>query len=416
MNTTFNLWLNSKPRVDGTFEIFIRVTQDRKHKSVKTGITVASKTEFNKKAKYGQWIRGKSGSIKNLNNILENKLNELKDKYHKLDSAENNPSKERLINLFKGEAPGDFMIFLNRIIERFSNAGSYRSAKRYNQLRNKLISFSGSNLPFDRLTVTFMKDFQDSLTGLHQNTIYEHFKNLKAAVNQAINEDVFSSDKNPFIRFKVDQVTTSKERLTEKEIKAIQNAKIKKDDPLWHIRNYFLFSFYAGGIRAGDLMTLKWDNVQDGNLTYVMSKTVKKKLISKSIPILPEAEKILNIYNSKNEKDEFIFPILNPSLANKINSDKRIKSGEEVKFFNAISSRNADINKKLKALADLAGIAKKLTFHIARHSFADYAINKGINPKALQKILGHEKFATTETYINSIQNKLVDDEMRKLFA
>ena len=56
MNTTFNLELNGKAGQNGLHEVFLRITQNRKHKRLKLGISV-KKADFNRKARYGKWIR-----------------------------------------------------------------------------------------------------------------------------------------------------------------------------------------------------------------------------------------------------------------------------------------------------------------------------------------------------------------------
>ncbi len=418
MNTSFNLWVNNKPRAkDGTFDIFIRVTQNRRHKSLKTGITISNLSDFNAKAKGENWIRGRADNVKKLNKDLGDKLVAIKQKWRELQQMDQAASKERIIQAYSGEGSSNFLTFLNRIIARFQGSGSYRSAKRYGQLFNKLVAFHGSELPFDIITVSFLKDFETSMNGLHQNTIYEHFKNFKAALNQAIDEDLIRADRNPFRRFRIDHVSTNKEKLTEEEIGRLKGLKLDPTTTLGHTLNCFLFAFYCGGIRAGDLITLKWENIEDGNLTYVMSKTRKSKLIKKSVPLMPESLAILHNYERPGlSSSDFIFGMLDNKMSKLIDREKKFRSGYEVKIYNQIASRNTILNKNLKKIAELAGITKPLTFHIARHSFAQYALNRDMNPKILQAILGHEKFATTENYISTLNNKKVEDAMLDIFS
>ncbi len=417
MNTTFNFWVNSTPRSDKTYEIYLRVTQNRNHKSIKTGITIGNRSDFNPKAKPLKWIRGLDANAKKLNDSLDKKLTLIKDKFLSLENSIDSPSKERIIKSFASKSTSDFMEFLNRIIERFNEGGNYRSSKRYGQLKNKLLAFHGdSPLPFDLIDVTFLKDFRISMIDLHQNTIYEHFKNFKASMNQAIEEDIIKVDQSPFGKYKVSAVTTSKEKLTEDEIRLLKALNLEYGSSLWHTLNCFLLAFYCGGIRAGDLIMMRWSNIVDGNLTYVMSKTRNNKLLEKSVPLIPDALAILKHYEHDGlTENDFIFNLLNREYSKFISRERKIKSGYEVKIFNQIASKNTILNRDLKKIAELAGITKKVTFHIARHSFAQYALDRDINPKVLQSILGHEKFATTETYIETLKNKKVEDAMLKIF-
>ncbi len=418
MNTTFNLWLNNKPNKDGRINIFIRTTQNRKHKLVKSGVSIAKVSDFDPKGTRGNWIRGRSIEVKKANIRLKEKLAELETILEQLEKEEKNPSKERLLKKFEGDFQGNFLAYLKKILDRLDAGGKYRSFKRYNQLYNKLVEFEGSNtIPFDQLTVSYLKDFQSYLSNLHQNSIYEHFKNLKATFNAAIQEQIIAPEKNPFIFFKVFQTSTNREKLSEDELDRLKALELTEGSLLWHSRNYFFFSFFTGGIRAGDLIAMKWESIADGRLSYVMAKTRNSKLIKKQIPLIAEAEAILSHYRKDDSRaDQFIFGLLKEEYSKLIDNENKIKSGHEKKVYNAIASRNTILNRDLKKLAALADITKPLTFHIARHSFADYAIKKGIPPRALQEILGHQKFETTErTYINSQNNQLVNDAMKNLF-
>jgi site-specific recombinase XerD len=416
MNTTYNFWANNRPNVRGSYDIFIRVTQARKHKLIKTGVTVSKRDNLRSNAKQDNWIKGGGLSTKKDNESLAVALRTLKDDAAFLNRQARNPSKERIINKYRGETSQDFMKFLDRIIKRFEKAGSHRTAKRYRSLLNKLAAFESDAIPFDSITVTFLKDFEGYMANLHQNTRYELFKCMKAAFNQAIQEDEIAGDQNPFLRFKFRQVPTSKEKLTMQEIKAIQKLKLPKDSTLNHTRNCFMFAFYCGGIRAGDIITMRWQNIQGGNLSYVMAKNRNSKLTKRNIPLLAEAKKILKQYQGKDSKPEnFIFGELDNSHSKLINAEKGISIGHHKRIYNLIGSRNAILNKNLKKLAVMAKITKPLTFHIARHSFAQYAIDNDTPPKVLQAILGHGKFATTEIYLHGLQDNKVSDEMERLF-
>ena len=57
MATTFNLELNNKPTRKNTYNILLRITQDRKHRRIKSSIELRSPKDYNPKAKQGNWIR-----------------------------------------------------------------------------------------------------------------------------------------------------------------------------------------------------------------------------------------------------------------------------------------------------------------------------------------------------------------------
>ncbi len=74
---------------------------------------------------------------------------------------------------------------------------------------------------------------------------------------------------------------------------------------------------------------------------------------------------------------------------------------------------NQRINSYLKEIADLCGIKKNLTFHMARHTFATMSISKGVPMESVSKMLGHTNIRITQIYAR-ITNKKVERDMEEL--
>jgi site-specific recombinase XerD len=78
------------------------------------------------------------------------------------------------------------------------------------------------------------------------------------------------------------------------------------------------------------------------------------------------------------------------------------------KFFPTIS--NKKLNSYLKEIADVCGIKKNLTFHIARHTFATtVTLSNGVPIETVSKLLGHTKLFTTQIYARVVESKISED-------
>ena len=68
------------------------------------------------------------------------------------------------------------------------------------------------------------------------------------------------------------------------------------------------------------------------------------------------------------------------------------------------------LNGYLKEIADICGINKPLTFHIARHTFATtVTLTTGVPIESIGKMLGHTKLSTTQIYAKVVESKLGAD-------
>jgi site-specific recombinase XerD len=78
------------------------------------------------------------------------------------------------------------------------------------------------------------------------------------------------------------------------------------------------------------------------------------------------------------------------------------------RLFPSIS--NQKLNSYLKEIADVCGITKNLTFHIARHTFATtVTLSNGVPMESVSKLLGHSKITTTQIYAKVIERKVSED-------
>jgi integrase len=71
---------------------------------------------------------------------------------------------------------------------------------------------------------------------------------------------------------------------------------------------------------------------------------------------------------------------------------------------------NQKVNGYLKEIADLCGITKNITSHLARHTFATtVTLTNGVPLESVSKMLGHKSIRTTQHYAKILDRKVSDD-------
>ena len=429
---TFRFELNGRPTKNKTYVVYLRVTVGGKRKLIKTMVEIARPSDFNAKCKGENWVRGGVHDAKKLNAQLADILAKAKETYKELDK-EGEVTTVALAKEMNTEVVSpSFMAFARERAQMIYDNGGWRNWRKYCGLINKLEAFRKKRRMADitvaDMTVELLTRLDNFLHKwenerepgklLHPNTIEVQFNILRTLVHRAIEVGIMEASKDPFLVFKYKGVKTVKEKLDDSEMERIINLELEEGSLIWHCKNYFLFSYYCAGIRAADLIQLRWGNVAgSGRLHYQMGKNHKER----DLLLVEQAVEILRHYHCEDVKaTDYIFPLLSndAEYAGYVTqADKdRMKPELRHKMYQDISSKNALINKYLKKIAEKAEIAKPLSMHISRHSFAHIAQEAGAESSAIKNILGHSNLATTERYMGSFDTSKTDETLRNVFA
>lgn len=429
---TFRFELNGRPTKNKTYVVYLRVTVGGKRKLIKTMVEIARPSDFNAKCKGENWVRGGVRDAKVLNAQLADILARAKETYKELDK-EGKVTTVALAKEMNTEVVSpSFMEFTRERAQMIYDNGGWRNWRKYCGLINKLDAFRKKRRMADitvaDMTVELLTRFDNFLhkwenerepgKPLHPNTIEVQFNILRTLVHRAIEVGIMEASRDPFLVFKYKGVKTVKEKLDDSEMERIINLELEEGSLIWHCKNYFLFSYYCAGIRAADLIQLRWGNVTgSGRLHYQMGKNHKER----DLLLVEQAMEILSHYHREDAKaTDYIFPLLSndAEYAGYVTqADKdRMKPELRHKMYQDISSKNALINKYLKKIAEKAEIAKPLSMHISRHSFAHIAQEAGAESSAIKNILGHSNLATTERYMGSFDTSKTDETLRNVFA
>ncbi len=308
-----------------------------------------------------------------------------------------------------GETAPDFLSYFENRIAEFRDRGQHGSVDAYKPVLAKLRDYTkrtthGSTLAFDELTVAFLRGFHTYLRKVHdngQNTITKNLGYIRTVLYTAIREGLFPQEKNPFFQLRLNSKRASSSRLTIEEIWRLEDL-VLEPGLLNDVRNYFIFAFYAAGMRISDVIQLVGDHIRlvGGiyRIEYTMAKTSDPSF---SMPLLPKAEEILRFYGWPNvSREEYVFPIM----------PQHIRRGTEEAFMER-KRKTALLNKYLKELAKLCDIDIRLTTHVARHSWAAYMDDNNLPIQRIQQTLSHKDTKTTQVYLHSLRSGMFDEEL-----
>lgn len=372
--------------------INIRITKKSKVKYLPTGYSVSLKDwdfEKNKvKTSYPNSVR--------LNNVLSNMLIEYENKLIEVESKQKHITVDSIKNKIRDKDVTQFFPYANKYIARYEAKGKVGSFRRAKSVLEKLSLYCGEQKPIiEEIDLKFLHDYETHMRTELKNldsTIHANFKLIKTIILNYIKEGNMSHDKNPFLHYKIKPNAPERDYLSEEELLRIENLKLKPGSGLYHHRNIYIFSAYAGGLRISDVLQLRWGNFDGEKLSLRIQKTDQPL----SIKIPDQAIKIIKLYKTKDSRPiDFIFPLLRCADLN-----------NELELFRAISSATAYTNGDLKDIAKMAGINKKISFHTARHTFATRALQKGMRIEYVSKFLGHKDIRETQIYAKIINKEL----------
>ena len=381
----------NKESANNLIPLYLRIIKDRKVKYVSIGHNVNPKywNELENKVKKSH------PNAQYLNNFIAHKIAEAERIILELEIKSQPISSVRIKESLLGKSYTDFFVYAEKFLDSLSRSGKIGTYRSYIGIISKLKLYCQNKaLLFDDITVTFLSQYEDYLrNNLNNktNTIYSNFKVIRKIFSNAIKEDLFPYEKNPFLKFSFTKEPGVRDYLTEDELKQIENLKLEPGTMMFHHCNSYIFSAYTG-IRISDLLQLKWKNFDGDHIIFKIQKTGN----TISIKLPNKALDIINSYDNKNSNpDDYIFPML-----------KNSRSQQDL--FNRISSATAHTNKNLKIIARKEGIDKNVTFHTSRHTWATRALRKGIRIEYVSKLLGHTDGRKTQIY-----SRIVNEELDK---
>lgn len=191
--------------------------------------------------------------------------------------------------------------------------------------------------------------------------------------------------------------------------------------------NYRQYQFLLEtGLRTGEMIGLTWDAIDFEERTLTVNKTLEYRFSRgqwvagppktvagyRTIPLTDKAYNILKeVYENRSFRKESRELGRQLEYMDVISGKTRVLDMRDLVFINyrtGMPNKNSSYDTHLYKICDKAGV-KRISMHALRHTYATRAIERGMNPKVLQKLLGHANLQTTmDRYVH-----VTDDSKRE---
>lgn len=391
MRSTFNVLFyikRNEPKKDGRVVIMVRITINGIRSQFSSKLLVQPEQWDSKNER----VKGLVAEARNLNRLLENIGSSLNVHHNKFMSIDGHVTPERLRNIFLGleEQEQTIISFFDKYNDQYKlkvgTTSTHRTYTRYLLTRERLAEFMKqrynlSDMPINEMTVSFIDEFYLYIrnnTECNHNSSLKFLQRFRTILYFAKNNGLSFNDPFGSFRFRYDKVNRG--YLDQDELDILYTKKFPSAR-LSQVRDIFIFSCYTG-LAYVDVFELTEDKIRkafDGHL-WIMTKRQKTD-VNTNVRLLDIPLAILEKYKGK-QKNGKVLPVIS----------------------------NQKINDYLEEIADICGIGKKITFHVARHTFAStVALGNDVPMESIQSMLGHADIKTTQIYAHVIDRKLSRD-------
>ena len=375
---TIGLKIDLKNEKDFTklYDIYVYIGHKGKRKYINT-LAKSKLRNFN-----GVCIIG-TPDAKHYNEMINETMSDVKSRIRRIIAEHdtftlelyNDTTKEQEKNQDKKNSLNDsFIRFAMNIIYGMGNDGTRKS---YIATMNAIKSHGVINR-FRDLTVENILSFDKHLEkmNLADATINKYHKRIIALINKSYLAGYEYT--SPYLVFRPRKFATSKLKyLEEEDLQKIINFK-SLNKTLNKVRDLFVFQAFTGLSYADAIKVREEDVKVIRGKKYIVDKR-QKTLQEYAIRLYPESLAILERYN-----------------------------------YDMNLLTNQSYNRFLKSLAVIVGVREDLTSHMARHTFATIALNRGVPLQIVAKMLGHSTSKCTEIYAQYLQGTIEREGYDKL--
>ena len=376
---------------EGKTSVMLRIYLNNERLSLgSTGISVKSSQWDKEKER----IKGRTTEALNTNLQLDNIASGLQSIFRRIEMSDV-VSLERIKSEFLGkkEEIDTLMQLFEKhngdVAKQIGVSVGKATLQKYNVCKRHFSKFlekqyKRSDLKLTELTYVVIREFDLYLrteVGQNPNTATKTMKTFKTITLLGQKMGVLLHD--PFMNHRFHIEPVNRGFLTDEEILCIAHKQINIPR-LELIRDIFIFSCFTG-LAYIDVSNLTPDHIVTlGDKQWIMTQR-QKTSVETNVLLLDIPKAIIAKYGGKTYRNGKLFPMLT----------------------------NQKTNSYLKEIADICGIKKNLTFHLARHTFATMSLSKGVPMESVSKMLGHTNIRTTQIYAR-ITNKKIEHDMEEL--
>lgn len=360
----------SKADSNGKANVYLRITVNGKRAEV----SISRKADINKWVPSSGKLKGNSAEAQQLNSFIDGISNKIYKIQQKLVEENKIITAIKIRDIYSGKHENHKMLLkifqdhnnqVERLVGKDFAPGTlerYKTAKKHLEAFIRL-EYKSEDIDVKDVNHQFIHGFEYYLKterNCIHNTSIKYITNFKKVIRIAYANDWISKD--PFFNWKARLKVVDREFLLKEEIQTMiqKEFSVKR---LELVKDIFIFSCFTG-LAYADVKKLSKNDIVIGIDGGKWIKTKRTKTNTRSnIPLLVTAEEIVEKYKDdlKITNSDFILPILS----------------------------NQKMNAYLKEIADVCGITKNLTFHLARHTFATtVTLTNGFLLNLLVKCLG----------------------------
>ena len=373
---------------EGTYPVKIKVYFQGKPKYYPTGICMSTKEELE------EVLESKSKKNIEIQDIIGKELSRILKNVDILVER-GTFSFSNLNNMLGKNIGGILNEMISAKIKELENEEKFGTSAFYKGTLSLLKRYIKHDVPINEVTVEWLNGLEKFiLKTANQTTVAMNMRNIRATMNIAKQVGVIRESDYPFGRgkYQIKEGSGKKKALNKKQLKAIAEYSDGSMTTEFY-RDLWLFIYFCNGLNVADLISLKFSDIQNGEISFIRKKTKDRTRDVKRIyaAITPEMYSIINKWGNDPKKSVYIFPFLKPG-------DSAWEHEKKKKNLTKL------INKRMKMIGEKLNLGK-ITTYVARHTYATVLRNEGVPISIISPMLGHSSVTTTEIYLADLESE-----------